>query len=71
MSRLILPRIDVPVPLTFIPDVQFGAADGKPLLLAGPARPDMPAAPRPAVVWVHVFSLLSPRWRERGRCVGP
>jgi acetyl esterase/lipase len=64
MAMMILPRIDDPVPLTFIPDVQFGEADRKPLLLDVIAPRDVSAAPRPAVVWVHGFGWFAGTRRD-------
>jgi acetyl esterase/lipase len=64
MAMMILPRINHPMPLTFIPDVQFGEADGKPLLLDVIAPRDAPAAPRPAVVWVHGFGWFAGTRRD-------
>jgi acetyl esterase/lipase len=64
MAMMILPRIADPVPLTFIPDVQFGEADGKPLLLDVIAPRDVSAAPWPAVVWVHGFGWFAGTRRD-------
>lgn len=44
---------DLPASTVFIPDVQFGEADGRPLLL-DILRPDpVPVKPMPAVIWIH------------------
>ncbi|HKC74795.1 MAG TPA: alpha/beta hydrolase [Chloroflexota bacterium] len=64
MAMMILPRIDDPVPLTFIPDVQFGEADGKPLLLDVIAPRDVSAASWPAVIWVHGFGWFAGTRRD-------
>lgn len=48
-----MPRIEDPRPLTFVPDIQFGEADGQPLLLDLFAPQSPPDRPRPAMIWLH------------------
>lgn len=64
MSMMTMPRIDDPQPLTFIPDVQYGEADGKPLLLDVIAPQGTLGTPRPAVIWLHGFAWLAGTRRD-------
>ena len=50
---MFVPAIDRPVPLTLIPGLAYGEADGMPLLL-DLVSPHTPApTARPAVIWLH------------------
>lgn len=64
MSMMTMPRIDHPMPLAFIPDVQYGEADGKPLLLDAITPRGTPDRPRPAVVWLHGFGWFAGTRRD-------
>lgn len=64
MSMMTMPRINDPMPLTFIPDVRYGEAEGKPLLLDVIAPQGMPGRPRPAVVWLHGFGWFAGTRRD-------
>jgi acetyl esterase/lipase len=50
---MFVPTIDQPVPLTFIPGVAYGEADGTPLLLDIVCPQTNATAPRPAILWLH------------------
>lgn len=64
MPMMVTPRIADPVPLTFVPDVRYGEADGKPLLLDVFAPQRQPTAPRPAVIWIHGFGWFAGTRRD-------
>jgi acetyl esterase/lipase len=63
MTMLTQPRIETPRPCTFIPDVQYGQADGAPLLLDVLAPPPSTDT-RPAVIWLHGFGWFAGTRRD-------
>jgi acetyl esterase/lipase len=64
LAMMVMPRLDHSMPLTFIPDVRYGAADGKPLLLDVIAPQGQPGPPRPAVIWLHGFGWFAGTRRD-------
>lgn len=64
MAMMVTPRLAHPLPLTFVPDVRYGEADGKPLLLDVIAPQRRSVAPRPAVIWVHGFGWFAGTRRD-------
>ena len=64
MAMLVTPRLGQPLPLTFVPDVPYGEADGKPLLLDVIAPPGRSGPPRPAVIWLHGFGWFAGTRRD-------
>ncbi len=59
-----IPRIERPRPLTFIPDIQYGEADGKPLLLDFMSPQATANTRRPAVIWLHGFGWFAGTRRD-------
>ena len=55
MVMMVEPRLKHSPPLTFLPDLCYGEADGKPLLLDVIAPRDRSGSPCPAVIWLHGF----------------
>ena len=53
-----------PMPLRFIPDLQYGEADGKPLLLDIFAPQEKGETPRPARIWIHGFGWFAGTHRD-------
>jgi acetyl esterase/lipase len=64
MTMMTMPRIENPAPLTFIPDVQYGEADEKPLLFDAITPQGVPDTLRPAVVWLHGFGWFAGTRRD-------
>jgi acetyl esterase/lipase len=64
MAMMVTPRLEHPLPLTFVPDVRYGEADGKPLLLDVMAPQRRPGPPRPAVIWLHGFGWFAGTCRD-------
>lgn len=64
MGMMIEPRIARPVPLTFMPDIQYGKADGKPLLLDMFIPHDSSDVARPCVIWLHGFGWFAGTRRD-------
>lgn len=64
MAMMVTPRIANPVPLTFVPDIRYGEADGKPLLLDVIAPQGRSGPPRPAVIWLHGFGWFAGTRRD-------
>lgn len=64
MAMMTAPRIEASQPLTFIPDIQFGEADGKPLLLDVMSPRQTAGTPRPAVIWLHGFGWFAGTRRD-------
>lgn len=59
-----MPRIDDPRPLVFIPDLRFGEADGKPLLLDLVAPRPVGGLLRPAIIWLHGYGWFAGTRRD-------
>lgn len=64
MTMMTLPRISNPLPLTFIPDIQYGEVDRMPLLLDMIAPQESTDVPRPAVIWLHGFGWFAGTRRD-------
>lgn len=64
MGMMIEPRITRPVSLTFIPDIQYGEADGKPLLLDMFLPNGSSDAGRPCVIWLHGYGWFAGTRRD-------
>src|SRR6478609_7596958 len=58
------PRLTQPKPLVCIPDIQFGEADSKPLLLDMFIPHDSANVPRPCVIWLHGFGWFAGTRRD-------
>lgn len=64
MAMMTAPRVEDPQPLTFIPDIQFGEADGKPLLLDFMSPQVLADTSRPTVIWLHGFGWFAGTRRD-------
>jgi acetyl esterase/lipase len=64
MVMMVTPRLKHSLPLTFLPDVRYGEADGKPLLLDVIAPLDRSGSPWPAVIWLHGFGWFAGTRRD-------
>ena len=64
MVMMVQPRLKHSPPLIFLPDICYGEADGKPLLLDVIAPRDRSGSPYPAVIWVHGFGWFAGTRRD-------
>lgn len=64
MGMMTEPRVARPVQLTFIPDIQYGNADEKPLLLDMFIPHDSSDVARPCMIWLHGFGWFAGTRRD-------